>query len=282
MRSSGSAPAAIIVGAGPVGLALAVELGLRRVPCLVVECRDRVGLSPRAKTTNVCTREHLRRFGVAEALRDASPIPRDYPFDVVFATRMTGHGLARFENVSNGRLERSELFSEAGQWVPQYTPEEVLRAQAAALPGVELRFQAALTAFQQDPDGVTAEVGDVTTGAAATHRCAYLVGADGARSTVREAIGARMTGDAPAVLGPMDEHGLWFFMATKLPGGVEPDEAAAIDMIRRSTGLADLAITVERGDPWVARCRSPTRTGRGACSWPATRAIVTRRSAASA
>jgi len=289
MDPAGRAPAVIIAGAGPVGLALAVELGLRQVPCLVVERNDRVGLSPRAKTTNVRTREHLRRFGVAEALREASPIPRDYPFDVVFATRMTGHGLARFENVSNGRLERSELYSEAAQWVPQYTLEEVLRARAAALPGVELRFGAALTTFQQDADGVTAEIGDMTTGAAATYRCAYLVGADGARSTVREAIGARMTGnaravfrnysvvfrapglaaghlhgravmywlvnpDAPALLGPMDDHGLWFFMATKLPGGVEPDEAAAIDMIRRSTGLADLAFTVERGDPWVARC----------------------------
>ena len=55
--------------------------------------------------------------------------------------------------------------------------------------------------------------------------------------------------DAPALLGPMDDNGLWFFMATKLAGGVEPDEATAVELIRRSTGLPDLAITVERGDP---------------------------------
>ena len=279
----------LIAGAGPVGLALAIELGQRGVQCLLVERNDRVGYSPRAKTTNVRTREHLRRFGVADALRESSPIARDYPFDVVFATRMTGPALARFENVSNGRLERSELYSEAGQWVPQYTLEEVLRTRAAALPSVEIRFQAQLTSVQQDRDGVTAELHDVRTGEVSMTRCRYLVGADGARSMVREAIGARMAGDeravfrnysvvfrapdlarrhlhgravmywlvnpdAPALLGPMDNAGLWFFMATKLPGGVEPNQATAIEMIRRSTGLHDLAIEVVRGDPWVARC----------------------------
>ena len=279
----------LVAGAGPVGLALAVELGQRGVSCLVVERNDRVGYSPRAKTTNVRTREHLRRFGVADTLREASPIARDYPFDVVFATRMTGPGLARFENVSNGRLERSELYSEAGQWVPQYTLEEVLRVRAGELPAVEIRFEAQLADFRQDGGGVTAEVEDLKTGTTASTRCRYLVGADGARSTVREAIGARMTGDehavfrnysvvfrapelarrhlhgravmywlvnadAPAVLGPMDNKGLWFFMATKLPGGVEPNEATAVEMIRRSTGLHDLPIEVVRGDPWAARC----------------------------
>ena len=51
----------LIVGAGPAGLALAIELGQRGVPCLVIERNDRVGYAPRAKTTNVRTREHLRR-----------------------------------------------------------------------------------------------------------------------------------------------------------------------------------------------------------------------------
>ena len=87
----------IIVGAGPVGLSAAIELGRRRVRCLVIERNDRVGYSPRAKTTNVRTREHLRRWGLADALRDASPISPDRPATVVFATRMNGPLLARFE-----------------------------------------------------------------------------------------------------------------------------------------------------------------------------------------
>ena len=288
----------LVAGAGPVGLALAIELGSRGVRCLVVERNDRVGYSPRAKTTNARTREHLRRWGIAETLRDASPIPRDYPFDVVFATRMTGPTLARFENVSEGGRERSELYSEGGQWVPQYTLEEVLRTRAASLPGVEVRFQAELCRFEQDAHGVTAEVKDLRTGETRTIRCAYLVGADGGASMVRGAIGARMVGDerkvfgnysiifkAPdlarrhlhgravmywmvnpevsALLGPMDMHGLWFFMATKLPGFIGPETFEPVELIRRGTGIADLQIEVVRDDPWTARSLIADRYHRG-------------------
>ena len=76
----------MIVGAGPVGLAAAIELGQRGVRCIVVERNDRVGYSPRAKTTNVRSREHLRRWGIADALRRASPISPNRPSTVGFAT----------------------------------------------------------------------------------------------------------------------------------------------------------------------------------------------------
>src|SRR5436853_80656 len=92
----------LIAGAGPVGLAAAIELGLRGIQCRVIERNDRVGYSPRAKTTNVRSREHLRRWGIAESLRKASPMSPDFPCDVVFATRMNGPELARFDNAVNG------------------------------------------------------------------------------------------------------------------------------------------------------------------------------------
>jgi 2-polyprenyl-6-methoxyphenol hydroxylase-like FAD-dependent oxidoreductase len=102
----------IIVGAGPVGLAAAIELGRRGIRCVVVERNDRVGYSPRAKTTNVRTREHLRRWGIADELRRASPIAPDRPSTVVFATRMNGPLITRFENALNGGRERNNLYSE--------------------------------------------------------------------------------------------------------------------------------------------------------------------------
>ncbi len=287
----------MIVGAGPVGLALAIELGTRGITCLVAERQDRVGHSPRAKTTNVRSREHLRRWGIADTLRQASPIPPDYPPNVVFATRMNGYLLARFENAFNGRRERNELYSEEAQWVPQYTVEEVLRAHAATLPGVEIAFSTELSGFEQDEDGVTARLRQVETGAETTIRSAYLVGADGARSFVRQAIGARMSGtrdvaqnysiifqspdlaarqvhgpaimywmvnqDVPGMLGPMDMHGRWFYMATKLPGDVDPATVDPVDLIRRGTGLADLDVTILHGDPWVAHSLMADRYSQG-------------------
>ena len=77
----------IIVGAGPVGLAAAIELGRRGIRCVVVERNDRVGYSPRAKTTNVRTREHLRRWGIADELRRASPIAPDRPSQPLYSRR---------------------------------------------------------------------------------------------------------------------------------------------------------------------------------------------------
>lgn len=276
----------LIAGAGPVGLAAAIELGSRGIRCLVVERNDRVGYSPRAKTTNVRTREHLRRWGIADALRAASPMSPDYPSTVVFATRMNGPLLARFENALNGSRTRNNLYSEEAQWVPQYVLEEVLRRHATSLPGVDVAFETELVAVAQSDGRVVSTLRHVTDGESRQVESAYLIGADGARSFVREAIGATMVGEGafsknysiifrspelarrhghgraimywmvneevPSLLGPMDEEGLWTFMATRLPGNVDPATVDPVDLIRRGTGLHDLPVEVVGTDPWVA------------------------------
>src|SRR5437868_6445026 len=178
----------LIVGAGPVGLAAAIELGSRGVHCIVIEQHDRVGLAPRAKTTNVRTREHLRRWGIADKLAEASPLGVDYPANVVFATRLNGFEICRFENNSYCRPGRNPLYSEHGQWIPQYELEKVLKAHAESLPSVEIRFNARLEGLSHHADRVTAKIGDETV------ESRYLVGADGSRSKVRELIGAKMSG----------------------------------------------------------------------------------------
>ena len=108
----------VIVGAGPSGLALAIELGSRDVKCLVIERNDRVGYAPRAKTTNVRTRTHLRRWGIADKLAQASPFGVDYPSNVHFVTRLGGQSLTMIENASNCAPTRSDLYPEHGQWGP--------------------------------------------------------------------------------------------------------------------------------------------------------------------
>ncbi len=287
----------IIVGAGPVGLSAAIELGRRRVRCLVIERNDRVGYSPRAKTTNVRTREHLRRWGLADALRDASPISPDRPATVVFATRMNGPLLARFENAMNASKVRNNLYSEEAQWVPQYILEDVLRRYAQSLPGVTIRFKTEFVSVTDNGNQVAVTIRDLDSGKTYEQIASYLIGADGARSAVRDAIGATMTGmgsysqnysvifrapdlaarnihepalmywmvnsDVPSLLGPMDESGLWFFMATKLAGDVDPATIDPAELIRRGTGLSDLDIEVIGTDPWVAHRLVADRYAKG-------------------
>ena len=279
-------PQVLIVGAGPAGLSLAIELGHRSIRCLLVERNDRVGYAPRAKTTNVRTREHLRRWGIADNLKAVAPFGTDYPSNVVFCTRLAGFPLAKFENAFYCAPGKNPLYSEHSQWVPQYLLEEVLRAHAQSLHGVEIRFSTELESFAQDAGSVTAAIRDLTNGTVRKISCEYLVGADGARSTVREAIGAKMEGkyglsrnynvvfrapglaeahrhgpaimywqvnpEMPSLIGPMDKGDKWFFMPTNVPEGTKlADLAAAPNWIRRATGI-DLPYEVLSSDEWVA------------------------------
>ncbi|NWG22987.1 MAG: FAD-dependent monooxygenase [Pseudorhodoplanes sp.] len=277
----------LIVGGGPVGLAAAIELGHRGITCLLVERNDRVGYSPRAKTTNVRSREHMRRWGIADQLRRASPMPSDYPTDVVFATRMNGHLLGRFPLALNGSTRRNNLYSEEMQWVPQYVVEDVLRKHASSLDGVELRFGTEYISFSQDESHVKTTLRDVQSGQTSCVRSAFLIGADGARSSIRSDIGATMIGedafsrnftiifrapdlasrhsfgkavmywmineDLPSVVGPMENNGLWYLIATRLPDDTEPSRADAAGLVRQATGLEDLALEIVATDLWLAR-----------------------------
>jgi 2-polyprenyl-6-methoxyphenol hydroxylase-like FAD-dependent oxidoreductase len=228
----------LIVGAGPVGLSLAVELAGRGVHCLLIEQHDRIGLQPRAKTTNVRSMTHMRRWGLAETIRKASPLPQDYPRNVVFATRLFGHELALFDNAFYGARARDERFNEPAEWIPQYVVEGVLRDHLRTLPAATLRFNACFESAAQDPDGVAADVTDLEAGLTTTIRAKYLVGADGSASRVRQAIGARMEGQhayarnvsivmrAPqlGVLNPQTKALMYWLVNTDAPGIIAPLE----------------------------------------------------------
>jgi len=275
----------VIVGTGPVGLSAAIELGHRSVSCLVIERNDRVGHAPRAKTTNVRTREHMRRWGIADALRDVSPLGIDYPSDIVFTTSLSGYPLARFENAFYCAPKRDPRYSEHAQWVPQYLVEQVLRDHAVSLPSVKIAFRHELVSLQQERGGVRADTRQCDTGKTETIRCDYLIGADGSRSTVRDAIGAVMhgtrglsrnynivfgapgldrahahgqaimywqvNGRVPSLLGPMDRGDKWFFMPTDVPADVKLGDHEAASLIREATGI-DLPYQILSSDEWVA------------------------------
>ncbi len=316
LQKSADAYEVLIVGAGPVGLALSIELGHRGIRCLVVEQRDRVGYNPRAKTTNVRTREHLRRWGLDEALRAASPIPPDYPSDIIFATRLDGHVLARFENAFHTRRERNPLFSSEAQWVPQYVLEEVLRAHASSLPAITIRFNCKCESAREVAGGVSATLVDLKLGERSAVPFQYVVGADGARSMVRELIGARMEGEElplrnlnivlrsqdlrtripfgdaihywlvnsemPCVFGPMDiKNDLWYLIVTKVSDDIATDKIDSRTLVQQALG-SGFTFDVVGLDPWIARSLIASHYRKGRFFSRAMRAICTHRSAATA
>ena len=284
----------VIVGSGPSGLAAAIELGRRGICCTVLEREMRAGYAPRAKTTHTRTREHLRRWGIADRLAAASPFGIDYPSHAVYVTRLAGPLIHRFEHAAQCSPARDERYSEHGQWIPQYKLEAVLRDHALSLPGVEILYDHEFLDYDEDEAGLRIRVGTPT--GEQIVEAVYLIGADGARSTVRGTIGATMVGthglsrnynmifrapglaeahqhgpgimfihvndDVPGLIGPMDQGDLWYFMPTGLAPGVTytPDEAA--DAIRRSTGI-DLPYEVLSSDEWVASRLLADRYRRG-------------------
>ena len=285
MPGDGAETDVIVVGAGPTGLSLAIEFGLRGVRAVIVERHARTGSQPRAKTTNVRSMQHLRRWGIASALRAAAPLPYDYPTDIVFATRLFGRTLAVIENAFEGAKRRDPRFPEPAQWVPQYTVEAILRERVATLPSVELRFNTELENAEQSADAVTATVHNLANGERRAVRAKYLIGADGARSRVREIAGARMQGEhayglnynlilrvpellrappsrraimywlinkeAPAVMGPMDTDGRWHFGITLPPGISEIDDDTIRARVRAAVGR-DIEIEILARDIWAA------------------------------
>ncbi|MFM9275595.1 FAD-dependent monooxygenase [Pseudarthrobacter sp. NKDBFgelt] len=210
----------LISGGGPSGLFLALDLAARGIPSTVIEPRSAVDHTrPRAKTTNARTMTHLRRLGLADALRAAAPLPVDYAQDVIFCTRLAGpaaHELRRFRNSFQLVPGRYGPQPECGQQVPQPVLEEVLRAAAARNPLVtfitgwsvvdvqELQDQELQRAEGQDTAGqgtapLYAAVVQDASGSTATIRSSYVVGADGGSSAVRRSLGIRLEGGSAAL-----------------------------------------------------------------------------------
>src|SRR5450830_384838 len=196
----------LIVGAGPAGLAAAIELGRSGVRCIVIERNDRVGHAPRAKTTNVRTCEHLRRWGIVDALRDKAPLGVDYPSDIVFATRLTGYPLAKIDNAFFCKPGLNPLYAAHAQWVPQYKLEETLRDHVLSMSHLQLRFQTTLETIEQNTALVRATVYDRARDRRHAITARFLVGADGAHSTVRKLTGIEMEG-----VGALARHRMMIF-----------------------------------------------------------------------
>lgn len=193
----------IIVGAGPVGLVAAIDLDKRGISTVVVETRAFLD-PPSVKCNHVSARtmERFRGLGLAERVRE-SGLPRDYPQDISFRTTMTGAELARIAiPASRDRYTSTEgpdtswATPEPPHRINQTYLEPILAEHAAKLARVTLLHRTRFHRATQDAHAVEARISDLDGGNPRTLRGKFLIGADGARSTVRRQIGAALHGDA--------------------------------------------------------------------------------------
>ena len=143
----------LIVGGGPVGLALAGELGWRGVPCTLIEKTDGSIEQPKMDLVGVRTMEFCRRWGIADWVRDA-PYPPDYPQDYVYLTALNGYELGRETFPGRGFEPCPPESPQKRERVPQDMFDPILARFARSFPHVTLRYDTELVAFEEDTDGV--------------------------------------------------------------------------------------------------------------------------------
>lgn len=185
----------LIAGGGPCGLMLALELGKRGIPCLLVEPKPGTAFNPQANATQARTMEHFRRHGFADEIR-AQGLPADHPTDIAYFTRYCGHELARLQlptaaqateaiRTLGGSWSAAELPHRVSQKFVEATLLQHVRRQA----GVTLRHGWQLEQFMDQGSDVHARIRPVQDGNPVQVQARYLVGADGARSFVRQQLG---------------------------------------------------------------------------------------------
>ncbi len=203
----------IIVGGGPVGVALGVELGMRGVSCAVVERFPEPQRIPKGQNLTARTLEHFYFWGIVDELRAARVMPNNYPIAGVTAYK---HLMSDYWYLPPGRETVRSFYYEENDRLPQYCTEAVLRRKMATLPTVTGLFGWNVESVEQEAHGVRIEIVETsgerdgyawggfaaepdepfsTGGERRTLESDYVVGCDGARSLVRETAGIASSGE---------------------------------------------------------------------------------------
>lgn len=180
----------VIVGGGPVGLGLAIELGQRGIHCILTERYAQPQLIPKGQNLTQRTMEHFHFWGAEPQLRAARTIPPEYGIG-----GLTAHG-SLLSNFHYDWLQRElvkPFYFKDNERLPQYETEKVLRQRAAMLPTVKTMYGWDAETISQDQTGVTIQLSERQTQQQQLLKAKYVVGCDGSRSKTREQAGITQT-----------------------------------------------------------------------------------------
>src|SRR5262245_22379431 len=138
----------LIVGGGPVGLALACELGWRGIACTLIEQGDGTIVTPKMNEVNIRTMEFCRRWEIADAVHGC-PFPPDYPLDIAFVTSLSGYELGRLSRPPRGSAPPQRHSPMRLQVCSQMWFDPILQGFARTFSRVGLRYRTRLEAFEQ-------------------------------------------------------------------------------------------------------------------------------------
>lgn len=181
----------VIVGGGPVGVALAVELGRRGVSCALVERRLAPQRIPKGQNLTQRTLEHFYFWGIADELRAARLMPPGYPASGITAYRNL---MSEYWYAPPQREIVNPYYFQENDRIPQYRMEEVLRRKMADLPTVESRFGWSGETIEQDDERVRVSIVEQGGPGREVLEADHVVGCDGGHSTVREQMGIERGG----------------------------------------------------------------------------------------
>lgn len=271
----------LIVGGGPVGLSASLECSRHGLTSLLVEKHAGTSIFPKARLVSTRTMELLRSWGLQDEVERAG-LPREDSLAVGVGTSLTADDFHR---------ETAPIAADAPQ-SPTYAYicaqdelEVILKRTAETLPGADVRFATTMTAFSQDGDGVSATI--ESSGATAEVRSAYVIAADGARSSIRERLAIGVDGPPPighmisimfeADIGDLlhDRRCALYFLRSTIPCAVEavdndrrwlvqtgydPAEGGSADdftpefcteIVREAVGIGELDVTLIATMPWL-------------------------------
>lgn len=180
----------VIVGGGPVGMGLAIDLGQRGHSVAVVERYPAPQPIPKGQNLTQRTMENIAAWGCADALRAARVTPRDVANGglVTYGTLLSDHA---YDWLPRERVR--PYYAEDVERLPQYATERVLRARAADVPGIETFYGWEFAGYSEDAGGVRVAIAQTGGEGRRVLRAAHAVGCDGARSALRAAAGITQT-----------------------------------------------------------------------------------------